>query len=332
MMKKRIILTAFIAVVCTIAFGATLQRTILSHKGSLTQYDANHWQDAITDAVDGDTVYFTAGNFAGELVINKVITVIGAGVSETDAFYKDTDMANAYTGCATSGESTLIEGGIIIAIPGSVTLTSTLIENIRLSGTSITITEPVTNLRIKRCQVSMVYENWWYGGELGASATVTNMTLEDCYFYNVNLKNFVNPDIHNCYFDGLKPGDDPTPEGTEFLNCTIMEIWNTSNCNFINCIVRFATGSYNTCTNCIYEGGDHNTNVNSWEIGGGNTFSKSQLESAGYMGIDGTVVGPLGGPSPFTLIPSQPYISSSTLTYVKSTKKLNVNLTVKKGQ
>ena len=47
---------------------------------------------------------------------------------------------------------------------------------------------------------------------------------------------------------------------------------------------------------------------------------------------DGTVVGPLGGPAPFTLIPSQPYVSSSSVTYNKTTKKLNINVTVKKGQ
>ena len=336
-MKKLITLT-ICALIGMTAYGATVQRTILSHKGQLTTYDANHWKDAINDAVAGDTVYFTPGVFgngAGDnIVINKAITLIGAGVSETDAFYKDTDLANAYTGCTTSGESTCIEGDIIIAIPGSITLKATLLENIRLAYGSISITEPVTKLSIKRCQVSMIYTNWTYGGGIGASATVTNAILENCYFYTMDLKNFVNPDIHNCYIHTINPGDDPNPEELEFVNCAIMDIWGTSNCSFENCIVHFATGSYNTCTNCIYDDwpGDHTKYLHSWQIVGGNTLSKSQLQDAGYTGTDETVVGPLGGPAPFTLIPSHPYVESSSVTYNKSTKKLNVNVTVKKGK
>lgn len=330
-MKRNLLLFVSTLLLCMSALGATVQRTILSHKGQITQYDANHWQEAISNAVAGDTVYFTSGNFSGALTIDKPITIIGAGISEDDAFYKDTSVAAAYEGCATTGGSTTIEGDINIAIPGSVTLTKSLLENVRLSGYSIYFSEPVTNPIIKRCQVSMIYTNWWTGGTLSASAKVTNLTLKDCYIWNVSFENFENPDIQNCYFEKIEP----TPEETVFTNCTILDVWNTSNCTFVNCIVHLFNGSNNTCVNCIYDNmgsGDHTTFVDSWYVDGAAGFTKSQLQAGNFIGTDGTVVGPLGGPAPFTFIPSLPYVSYSSLTYIKSTKKLNVNVTVKQGK
>jgi len=325
-MKKTILLLVLVAIGIT-SLAATKQRTILSHKGVLTQYDANHWQEAIADAVAGDTVFFTSGNFVGNFTITKPITLIGAGMADNDVYWKDSDMAAAYEGCATTGESTLLEG-VTITIPGSPTLTSTMLEGLRLTG--ISVTDPLNNLSIKRCHIMYYNDSWklWYGG-FGSSAQLTNLQLESCIVAHIDLTNFVNPDIHNCYILKIEP----SPEEIEFVNCAIMDIWGTSNCTFINSIVHFATGSDNTCINCIYDDAYPNqAYFDSWLVGGANTMSKSQLEAGGYIGNDGTVVGPLGGTAPFTLVPSQPYISSSNITYNKTTGKLNVNLTVKKGQ
>ena len=51
-----------------------------------------------------------------------------------------------------------------------------------------------------------------------------------------------------------------------------------------------------------------------------------------YYGNDNTVIGPLGGPAPFTFKPSQPYVASSALNYNATTKKLNVTMTINKGE
>ena len=326
-MKKFCLLAMIIAVLSSASYAATLQRTILSHKGNLTQYDANHWQEAFDNAVAGDTVYFTSGYFAGELTITKPITLIGSGVSGNDVYWKDTDLATAYAGCTTTTESTILDN-VRIDIPGSPTLKSTLLEGFRIN--TVAIIQSVKNLSIKRCHIA--YKDWreeWLG-DFGASEPVTNLQLEGCFIAYANLENFVNPDIHNCYFIQIQP----TPEETEFTNCTFQEIWGTSNCSFINCIVHFVTGSDNTCVNCIYDDyyGGQITYLNCWNVGGAAGFTKSQLQSGGYIGNDETVVGPLGGTAPFTLIPSQPYVSSSSLNYNKTTKKLSVNVTVKKGQ
>lgn len=337
MMKKTLLLFVLCTLFGTTMRAATLQRAVLSHQGKLTQFDQSHWQDAIEQAVAGDTIFLSAGSFPGNVTITKAITLIGAGIGAEEAFYKDTDIATAYSGCATTGESTSIGGDITIAIPGSVTLTKTLLENIRLSGNSIAFTEPVTNPIIKRCQVGMLYDNWWYGGILSASAKVTNLTLENCYFFLFHTENFENADIHNCYLQKIEPSEGSTPpESMQFTNSVIVEVWGTSNCMFENCIIHwFATGCCNTCWKCIYgdsSRGDNNTFLDCWFIGGGQGFTRAQLQEGGYIGTDGTIVGPLGGSAPFTLIPAQPYVSSSVISYNKTTKKVTVSATVNKGK
>ena len=326
-MKKRIIFTALIALVCTMTFGATLKRTILSHNGTLTQYDASEWQKAITDAVAGDTVYFTSGVFYNDLTIDKAITLIGAGIAETEAFYYNTDISEVYVGCAKSdGESTTLDGNVIIAIPGAVTLTKTLMEGLRLQpGKSITVTMPVTGLIIKRCQITD-----YFGGSFSATETVTNLTLEQCFFNQVNCENFVSPDIHNCYIDKIYN----VPNETNIRNCVTVDIWNTTGCNFINCCYYYLTGSsFNNFKNCLYKNGDANSEYpNSINVEEPARYTKKQMEDSSYLGDDGSVIGPLGTTNPFTLIPAQPYVTANNITYDSNTKKLNVSLTIKKGK
>ena len=88
-MKKFIITSILSSLVCVASFGQSLYRTILSHEGTLTHYNVEHWTDAISDAVAGDTVYFTSGYFPGDATITKEITLIGAGVAESDECWKN---------------------------------------------------------------------------------------------------------------------------------------------------------------------------------------------------------------------------------------------------
>ena len=329
-----------IAVISIASHAATLQRTILSHKGKITQYDANHWQDAINDAVSGDTVYFTPGLFSGSINITKPITLIGSGVAEDNAFWTGNDplwyngaLANIYAGCAKTGESTRIDGNVSINIPGKITLTKTLMEGFLIyrdpwnsDGASVFIEQEITGVIIKRCQI----------GWISASAKSANMVLENCFFNGISPANWEEPDIHNCVIG--QQIDARETEGFEFTNCMLNDLLGAHNCNFVNCTIESLgdwnnRSTHNTYVNCIYrESEENSTYSNCWQNDSPNLFTKSQLQSGGYIGTDNTVVGPLGGPAPFTLIPSQPYVTSSTLNYVKSTKKLNVNVTVKQGK
>lgn len=327
---KKLCLLVLCFSVSIVVYSQTLQRAILSHEGTLTQYDGDHWLDAIDNAVAGDIVYLTPGTFYGNLTVTKAISIIGSGIAETDAFYNEDELATAFAGCGTSTPSTVIHGDINIAIPGSITLTSTLLEGILVPcyygfEPSVTISKSVTNPIFKRCHFG------WY---LSASEEVTNLKLEDCYIGRLRCNNVTSAVIFNCWISQTENG-----YNLDFTNCFVGSNGgngDTHNCHFINSIV-LDTRDYNTFSYCV----TRNQN------GAGNSFSnckvddvdwffyrytKAQLLEHEYIGDDGKVMGPLGGPVPFTLKPSNPYVSSSTLTYNSSTKKLNVSMTIKKGE
>lgn len=334
-MKKIILTSIFSTLVCVASFGQTLYRSILSHNGSLTQYDINSWTDALTDAVDGDTIYFTPGTFPGDITITKKIALIGSGVCESQAwYYSDNSMVEAMVGSGTpSDNSTKFTGIINIELDDNPTLTATMFEGFLMTNT-VRINKTVTDLKIKRCQIQTLGTN--YDDVSDASAKPANLTLESCCIYNLYMGNFVSPNIYNCYIDVAQMKS----QSFNFTNCSIANTYNSEGCNFINCFI-YQEYSYgiNTHLNCVH----HNdftsigsTYTNCWTFDDVTTrpwyWSKDYLSENNYIGNDGTVVGPLGGTAPFTFIPSQPYVSSSSVAYDAQSKKLNVNITVKKGK
>lgn len=324
---KRLITMTICTIVCMATFGATVQRVILSHEGNLTQYDVAHWQDAFIEAVDGDIIYFTPGVFPGDITITKAISLFGAGISQTDCF-TDNQTRIDYRDYCTTGQSTSIQGTITIAIPGSKTLTSPMMEGIHVYGygTKISVTQPVTNLTFKRCQFSCE--------RFEATAAVTNLTMESCYIADLFGTNVVSANFYNCYIADLGDiwsGEGQLPEGTGFTNCHFGMLRTLSNCTLTNCIVhrhpnQASSITYNNCILCGYY-----DDPGSMEINGCTHLSNDEVTNDliinSYPGI-----GPFYGSTPFTFIPSQPYVESSTLTYDESTMKLNVDVTVKKGK
>lgn len=331
-MKKIIITSILSSLICVASFGQTLFRSILSHNGSLTQYDIANWTDALTDAVDGDTIYFTPGTFPGDITITKKITLIGAGICESQTWYHNyEDHQAALAGSGTpSDNSTNFTGIVNIELDDSPTLTATMLEGINISY-DILINKTVKNLKIKRCQIGR-YLKTNVDDVSDESAKPENLTLESCKIEEVHMGNFITPQIYNCYFTRLLLYSQPF----SFTNCSIAETNSSVGCNYINCLLQndYYEG-VNTYLNCIYNY-DHSSNGSTYTncYSGSNswTFSKTYLTENNYLGNDGTVTGPLGGQAPFTFIPSQPYVSASTVAYDASNKKLNVNITVKKGK
>lgn len=319
-MKKILLIVVISIFAYNFTVGATLQRVILSHNGYLTQYDATIWQNAITDAVAGDTVYFTSGLFTGDLTIDKAITLIGVGISETDKIIYNNLAGVPYV----SGSSTTLSSSIKVSIPGDVTLTSCLIEGFNFSGTTgITVTKPVTGLSVRRCK---------FYGPFKADASVTNLTLESCYIGSLYCANLTNPDVHNCYVSSLYT---ESVEGLYFTNCFFAQGSNVRNCYFTNCIVNpsHVYFSYNTYVNCMYASSDSNsTYTNCWYVNNGQSLTAEQIMEAGYIGTDGTIVGTFGGPAPFTFKPSQPYFEEGTVEYDAANKVLNVSMKIKRGE
>ena len=86
----------------------------------------------------------------------------------------------------------------------------------------------------------------------------------------------------------------------------------------------FYNGIMNSCklTGC-YDVNDNTSSVDS-------NSTEEFLKENGYLGNDGTVVGQLGGTrnTPFTLVPTVPRVTESSLKVDPQKKELNVTVTV----
>lgn len=341
-MKKIIITSILSSLICVASFGQSLPRTILSHGGELTQYNLDHWMDAFSDAQNGDTIYFTSGTFTitaenSNLIIEKVVTLIGAGVSENSAFFKGITTETDYVGSSLS-DGTTIRGTITLSIDGNPDF---YMEGINLQAGDLLISKTINNLVIKRCQVRKDSESNYGTGNLGSSVAVNSITLVNCYVRSFDGSNMSSYMLMNSWIGDISN----LSIGANVYNCVITGISNTTNCSFINCVVQ-GWAEYNTYQNCLLSIGDttnctlDNTCV-LYHYGVPQNYTQAQLQDAvnggwtedtSWTWKENVVPGVFTGTAPFTFLPSQPYVSSSTVSYNSTTNKLDVNITVKKGK
>ena len=319
-MKRILFLTVCLFIVNFCAWGDTVTKVYLSHNGKLTQYKWTDWQTVLNDAVAGDTIFLTEGTFNGDITIDKPVTIIGAGVGNTgnswmDGYWKDLKV---------SGQGTFLFGNITIDIPESVSLEASLLENVRVRN--IFVNESVDGLIIKKCFID---------GEFKADALTTNVTFINCYTYEFYCQNLENANIYNCLFDWFYGNSAVLADTFSILNTIVIELKDAHNFSFVNsgfcdfpdsnsnsfdhCICRVLDSNQNAYNNCYY----------AWEV---QNMSKEEILSNGWLGVDGTAIGYLGGYYPFTLKPSQPYVSESSLSVSEDAKTLNVTLKVSSGQ
>ena len=303
-----------------IGANAQISKVALQHRGEVTLYDTDQIQIAIDNSVDGDTIFLNEGQFPG-FTVNKKIAVIGKGNGQT-----------------------IVTGNITIAIPNSPTLTARVLDGLNLYSYTITVSNAVNSLVIRKCQFN----------NISFSGVVDKALIDRCECYYITLSsNVVGLDVVNSYIHYYLSGTAYTPSAVKVANSnigsSISGISTTGHSNsetnltFINCIIdnyRYyaPNSSYRTninygtnCNyaNCIVRTNDRGIYQNCWSdyttVRG---YTKDQLVRDGYLGTDGTVVGELGGPTPYTLVSTAPKITDYTLNVDTGEKKLNVNVKV----
>ena len=96
------------------------------------------------------------------------------------------------------------------------------------------------------------------------------------------------------------------------------------NCSFINSLVGFTIpAAVNVKENCY---SPNEPSFFDWNKINGTIASQEELIERGFLGTDGTVVGPEGGSAPYTLIPSGISVRESKLTIDGENRTLNVRL------
>ena len=325
-----------------IGMGASAYSTsavFLQHKGNITTYEPEAIQEALDAAEDGDIVLLNEGTFPG-FEIKKRISVRGAG------------------------ESSIIEGSIVIAISDTTRLTSTLLESISMPGyyDALIIDKSPKGIIIKKC----VFTKLSFGN--GASK-VDDILIDRCFCtssepqYNGGLSvskwnchmTVVNSKINALgIYSDYSENTYKKGANTTFIHCNIGRIY--ADHSFLGTIKNSIVNNFGT-----YEGGDlytgayynnlmikhpnadvisikapcvfvdnyiDNYDTSMFMTNGECAYDTETLINKGYLGNDGTVVGIYGGATPYTLEPTVPKVLSSQMQLDKENKKLNVTLTV----
>lgn len=301
-MKKTLLALVCLMMASVSMFAESAAVCLLQHGGSVQLFDTDKIANAIKAAVDGDTLYLTAGSFSS-FTIDKKITVRGAG------------------------QETKITGNITISISGTPTLTQTVLEGLNLiSNSSVTLSTAMKGVKIKQCSMSnlivnannsdVIIDRCNISNELRYSSSIKSMTVLNSYarigITDVSPEDIITFVNCNVYMY------DPSYCGGTFINSAIQNYrsYSISNCSFTNCLFRW-DASFNSSTTALHCYYDKNC---SWDA--------ATFEELGYLGNDGKVVGYMGGSSPYTLELSVPKVTESEISLDPSTRVLNVNLKV----
>ncbi len=326
-MKKITLLLIGLILMSTPSYADTRASILLLHNGQGKSFDAEQLQQAVNEAVSGDTICLSMGTFFLEntLIIDKPLCIIG------------------------TGNESRIRGSISIAIDNEPKLTSYFLENVRLSK-DLTIDKKLDGLKIKKC---------WIGQYFYTSASTYNIEIDRCYINGLiptatmESALLTNSIIYNlgARLTGLQVWS--SEKNFQFVNCNIGKLPNPNDkvedFTFTNCIINAVGGCkvsnstfVNTLSNNDFSDKDLTTvncyvdkmvcnptnddNFPSFTINRQDVTSVS-IEK-GYLGTDGTVVGAYGGSTPYTLEADGIHIKESVLKVDPVTRQLNVTLKV----
>ena len=304
-MKAKSLLTACLFMLAVGANAANDGKAILHHdKKPMAIYDADKLSDALSAAVAGDTIYLSAGTFP-TFSLEKAITIKGAGTN------------------------TKISKGVTIDIAGNPTLTSALLDAVDVNG-PVSVASDMTNFLIKMVKTTDL--------QFANSLNIPNALVDRCYLDKFTITSTMtdfyvrNTFITNLTSTSLKFNK------CNFINCRIQGDWNKAAGRFINCELSRIGNGYLTIKSSIlsyslvysrFIGVDASTYQEKGNVNDNDGWlSVEDRKNNRYLGNDNTVVGLEGGNTPYTLSPSGPKETSSTVKVSDSDKKLNVSITV----
>ncbi len=315
-MKKQTLLTLIIALATSMSVNA---QTIALHSSSGVQIIKGNTAlaTAYTAAQNGDTLYLSGGNFTPPAIIDKQLTIFGAG------HYVDSTLATG---------KTFING--VLQFGGNAD--QTYLEGFEINGNlSFTTDSSLNNVTIKRCKIN---GNIDIAGNL--SHPSSNLALiGNVFMGQVNIANTTNVMIANNIFSSvLRNTNGNLINNNLFLGWADYGYYNyfvfSGDNNIFNNNIYlapnnyFAIGSGNIINKNLFVSAapnygttptviDNYTGISQTTIfvnQTGNTFNYAHnyhLQSpAIYVGTDGTQIGIYGGSFPYKegAVPLNPHI------------------------
>lgn len=334
-----LLMTLMLVIIQMAAQDTSLKGTItLSHQGKETAFAYNEMTKVMNAAVDGDTVFLSAGYFKGDFIMNKKLAFIGVGADD----YNGNSNCSRY------------DGKIIVNLPEDTKLTARLFDAINFynnNDNTIAFNSAIDNVIFRKCK--------WYKNDIWIfRAEVKNLLVDRCYCAlwqnsHENLTKLVvrNSNVSSCYFS-----NNGNPDSRIFYNCNISApnfvtdqdyTFNQLAYTYINCLINNnksylaypVQDSYTPIlVNCLYQGNEKFDvaknctlqNCYTSEIYPGN-LTKEELLKNKYLGNDGTVVGCYGGKNPYTLDVISPTIKN-TIHLDKDKKQVQFNIKITEQQ
>ena len=336
---KKVFLMAIGVFLSTFAFSQNL--ITVQHLGTASFY--NNYNDAFTNALDGDTLYFPGGIYSiGTLNISKRLHVYGVG------HYPDSSLATGIT--QFNGTIKLFTGA-----------DSSLFTGIYLNGDfylgTNALNQEIHNLTIRRCWSSNIYLSYngstatpssdihieenvvgrIYGGYATDVYVEQNFLSSNMYYFNGSGINTFRNNIFAYLYGALGGG--------------------VSNCNFENNVFLFGASYSVGGTNCVFNNNLFTKNFSfpdGTNTGSNNIFNQTQstifvsqsgnafnyahdynlnpASPGNNAGSDGTDVGLYGTTFPYKegAVPAHPHIREQTISTTTDGAG-NINVSIKVG-
>lgn len=322
-MRRTIVFITIMLAMCLSISAYTTTAVLHEHNGKIATYEADSIQVAIDDAVDGDVIYLNEGIYPG-FTITKKISVKGVGMA------------------------TVIKDYVVIELPidpigGQTLLTEPMLEYLKVNK-RISVSQssnPVKWLKIKQCEC----EGIWLGGDIydsyidrchisgyysgiygdyvgnglviGDNANINKLTIVNSRIYTTH-GNLSNVTFINCHIVSLHSS--PTVKNSIISSTKYYASW-PSGARFSYCYIDSGARLESCETISCYE--RENVEGNNYL-----EYDSEEIAANGYYGSDGTIVGPLGGNTPYTLVPAIPKVTDGKLSVNPNSQQLNVTLTV----
>lgn len=316
---------------CVLAQSDYTGKVFLQHNGNITgTFGGDEIDKAIEAAVDGDTIFLSKGYFKNNFSINKSISLIGSGAEAGQDSQKSTYIE--WNGSAPE-----------IGAEGDQVLSAVTVEGL-FSGCGLYVRGKIDNLNIKKC---------YFYNTLSLESKYTKKAIIDrCRLDNISTDGSIeDATIKNCKISSTYGQGGQTITSCKYINCNIREVNRNTKAMFVNSIINEVgngTDEYlsnnailvNTLYHKMngYDPMEKTSQQDCWSttetvISNNNgdkecTMTVEQRQAAGYLGVDGTVVGIEGGVNPYSLTLHAPSINTSNANVDLNNKKVTINVNV----
>lgn len=338
---KRMIFTLVCLLGMSVAANAASKTdVVLQHGSKITIYDIENFQSAIEAAVDGDVVFLPEGTYPA-FGITKKITVQGVWDATVIQGNVTVDISGEGEFTAPLLQYLKVTGTMSVNVPDGSVFTAPLLQYVEIGN--VFVHSETKGLGFKQCKTSWIaYNKKTYDAYIdrcNSSLDISGTYTETITIDGVT-SSYTYPKVKKLTVNNSIVGVTGNPYSTNatFINCmlvpshvgaTLGSVFNSivlststatplKNTELVNSYIiknnflSLSTGC--TTTGCYFGEADLK-------------YDSEDIATNGYYGTDGTIIGPLGGTTPFTLTPDLPKVKVGDIKVDTQKQELNVTLT-----